>query len=323
MSVRLVWLDGHVVPECGAGIRWDHAGLLEGYGLFETIRVAGGRAFLAGCHAQRITDAAPRLGLEPWLHPRTLTRGIDRLVRESGLVEGVVRVYLLPSGTFPPSAGPVAMDRAALDPERRDGLQPTLLSKPCHGKSGDNPKLHMTWCPQEHDVCYVGTVSALLPMIPVAVGAMLAPDLRDPRGPLVGLKTLSRAAETLLLARARAQGAGEALWRNLAGRITEGTRSNLFLIEGRRLVTPPVSEGLLAGITRWFVLSVAKDAGLTPSVELVTVERLLAADEAFLTSTLRGVVPLKSLDADLIGGGAPGPGSETLRRLLARYTVPS
>ncbi len=150
---------------------------------------------------------------------------------------------------------------------------------------------------------------------------MLSPDLRDPNGPLVGLKTISYAAERLLLARARAQGADEALRRNLAGRIGEGTRSNLFLFEGDRLVTPPLSEGLLAGITRWFLIRIAPENGFTPAEEPVPVDRLLGADEAFLASTLRGVVPLVALDGKPIGAGEPGPRATRLREVLERHIV--
>jgi branched-chain amino acid aminotransferase len=150
---------------------------------------------------------------------------------------------------------------------------------------------------------------------------VLSPDRRDPRGPLVGIKTISYAGERLLLARARAAGADECLRRNLEGRVCEGTRSNVFLIEGDRLVTPPLTEGLLPGVTRWFLLTIARDAGLTPREEEVPVPRLLAADEAFLTSTLRGVVPLVAVDGRALGAGVPGPRAVRLALMLERHTT--
>lgn len=283
----LMWTDGQVVPDRDAGIRWDDPALREGFGLFETIRIAGGRAFLAGCHAQRITAASSRLGIEPWLHPRTITRGIDRLVLASGYREGVVRLYLLPSGISPAPGGRLEPGRA------------TSKAR------------------------YVAVISETLPEVPAFSHAVLAPDLRDSRGPLVGLKTLSRAAEILSLAQARRGGADEVLYRNLFGRITEGTRSNVFVIEGERLITPPLAEGLLAGVTRWFLMTLAKDVGLVPREEPLTVERLLKAEEAFLTSTLRGVVALLSLDAQPIGSGAEGARSKTLRRVLETHMTRS
>src|SRR4029450_1398208 len=96
------FVHGRMVSESALGLAWDHPGLRQGFGLFETIRVASGRAFLAGAHAQRITDSAPVLGIDAWVHSRSLTKGLDRLVAASGAREGALRIYLLPGS---PPAG--------------------------------------------------------------------------------------------------------------------------------------------------------------------------------------------------------------------------
>jgi len=287
------FLDGRMVPESALGLSWDHPGLRQGFGLFETIRIASGRAFLAGAHAQRLTDSAPVLGIDPWLHPRSLTKGLDRLVAVSAVRDGALRIYLLP-GTAP--AGEEATEGA--------------------GDSGGGGAARGSARAR-----YIGVISSLAAPRPRQARASLSPDRRDPRGLLVGVKTISYAAERLLLARARASGADECLRLNLEGRLCEGTRSNLFLIEGDRLVTPPMTEGLLPGITRWFILRIARDAGLVPDEEVVPVARLYGAEEAFLTSTLRGVVPLVALEGRPIGGGAPGPKSTRLAEILEKHTT--
>src|SRR5262245_4039119 len=96
MREPLILLDGRIVPASAHPIFWTEPGLRQGYGLFETIRVSRGRAFLAGLHCQRMTEGAAHLDIEPWLHPITLARAIDRLVAESGIDEGSIRVFMLP-----------------------------------------------------------------------------------------------------------------------------------------------------------------------------------------------------------------------------------
>lgn len=285
MTRRLALVDERIVPEEQATVFWNDPGFRRGYGVFETIRVASGRAFLAGCHIIRLTTTAPLLGIEPWMHPRTLARRVARLVEESGTVDGVVRVFLTP-GPSPSGEAPAV---------------PTsiLTSRDARAR-------------------YLATLSSI-ERGPVTARALLAPHLRDPRSPLAGIKTLSYAEEQLLLARARTRGFDETLRRNLDGRITEGTWSNVFVIEGRRLVTPPLSEGLLAGITRWFVLRTALENGFDPVEEPVPPERLLRAEEAFLTSTTRGVVPLVALEDAPIGSGLPGPQALRLARIVERH----
>ena len=292
MRRALALIDDRIVPEEQATIHWNDPGFRRGYGVFETIRVAGARPFLAGCHALRLHEGAPRLGIVPWLHPRTLVRRLERLVRETGTVDGVLRVFLTP--------GP--------SPEGEAPAVPASIA----------PGIPMTTGPRPTRARYLATITSREPA-PASARAMLAPHLRDARSPLVGVKTLSYAEEQLLLALARARGFDEALRRNLDGRLTEGTWSNLFVIEDSRLVTPPLSEGLLAGITRWFVLRTARDCGLEPREEPVPVERLMAAGEAFVTSTTRGIVPLVGVDGRPIGTGAPGERSVRLRRSLERH----
>jgi branched-subunit amino acid aminotransferase/4-amino-4-deoxychorismate lyase len=292
MTAQVAFVDGRIVSADDVNVSWDAPGFRQGFGLFETIRIAAGRAFLAGAHAQRMTDAAPRLGIQPWLHPRSLARGIDRLVERSGIDSGAVRVFLMP-GSPPPGE------------EALEGLGVAVSTE----------------VSLEGRARYLGALSDRVIEVPRSVAAILAPDLRDASGPLVGLKTISYAGERLLLALARQRGAQEALRRNLAGRVTEGTRANLFVVEGARLLTPPLSEGLLPGVTRWLLLRIARECGLDPVEEVVALDRLLAAEEAFLTSTLRGVVPLVSVEEQPIGSGEPGPVSIRLRSVVEKLTT--
>jgi branched-chain amino acid aminotransferase len=124
---------------------------------------------------------------------------------------------------------------------------------------------------------------------------------RNERSPAVGLKTTSYVENVLAVKAALEAGATEALMPNLAGRLCEGTGSNVFVGTGGRLVTPPLSSGCLGGITRALVLEVtdAVEADLPMSV-------LDDADEVFITSSTRDVHPVSRID-DRALPDAPGP----------------
>jgi branched-chain amino acid aminotransferase len=129
----------------------------------------------------------------------------------------------------------------------------------------------------------------------------VVPWPRNERGALNGLKTISYGDNAKALAYAHEHGGGEAIFGNLAGNLCEGTGSNVFLVRGGRLITPPLSSGALAGITRALVLEWYGGAE-----EDVPLEAIYEADEAFLTSTTRDVQPIRAVGGTVLPT-APGP----------------
>ena len=124
---------------------------------------------------------------------------------------------------------------------------------------------------------------------------------RNERGALSGLKTTSYGENVRALAVAHAAGASEAIFANTRDELCEGTGTNVFVVRGGRLITPPLSSGCLAGITRELVLE------LTDAVEDdLPFEALATADEAFLTSSTRDVQPIANVDGRPLAL-APGP----------------
>ena len=109
-----------------------------------------------------------------------------------------------------------------------------------------------------------------------------------------------------------AAGAHEALLLDANGRVIEGTTSNVFLVSGSEIVTPPEAAGILAGITRGLVISIAPSVGLTLREASFTADELAAADEAFLSSSLREILPIVRVDGRTVGSGAPGPATRAL-----------
>ena len=257
--VTTVWHNGDLVDEADVRLSpFDH-GLLTGDGVFETLKVTGGRVFAVRRHYERLLASATGLGLTAGVPPEDeLQRAMAEVVAANDVAEGRVRVTI----TGGPS--PLGSDRGH--------AEPTVLV----AATSMNP-----W-PPTSDVVVV-------------------PWPRNERGALAGLKTISYGENVVALAYAREQGAGEALFPNTIGNLCEGTGTNVFAVFDGRLVTPPLASGCLAGVTRALVLET------TDAVEEdIPLDALLAADEAFLTSTTRDIQPIRAIDGKVLPS-APGP----------------
>ncbi|MCH2430748.1 MAG: aminotransferase class IV [Acidimicrobiales bacterium] len=136
---------------------------------------------------------------------------------------------------------------------------------------------------------------------PEAVRVHLCEWTRNERGALTGLKTTSYAENVRALDAAHQRGASEALLANTAGQLCEGTGTNVFLVVDGELITPPISSGCLAGITRELVLELADvvERDVDP-------DEFAVASEAFLTSSTREVGAISAVD-DTVLPDAPGP----------------
>ncbi|MFI8878153.1 aminotransferase class IV [Streptomyces sp. NPDC055243] len=145
---------------------------------------------------------------------------------------------------------------------------------------------------------------------PDTTAVITVPWTRNERGALTGLKTTSYAENVVALARAREQGASEALFANTVGQLCEGTGSNVFVVLDGEIHTPPVASGCLAGITR--ALAVDWTNARETDLPLDVLDR---ADEVFLTSTLRDVQAVHRIDERELSG-APGPVTAKAMRIF-------
>lgn len=148
------------------------------------------------------------------------------------------------------------------------------------------------------------------PAAPASTGVVTSPWSRNERGALAGVKSTSYAENVRTLAYAAERGAGEAVLLNTMGNVCEGTGSNLFCVFGSDVVTPPLTAGLLAGITRELLLEWCSvtEADLTPA-------EAMQADEVFLTSSLRDVQAVHQWDDRVLA--APGPVTKELSGVFA------
>jgi branched-chain amino acid aminotransferase len=171
--------------------------------------------------------------------------------------------------------------------------------------------------PQPTVVISVGPMPAF-PASTYADGlsAHVASGRRNEYAMTAGLKTLAYIDAVAGVLEARRAGADEALFLDTEGHCSEASASNLFIATGTELVTPPLSCGVLPGITRETVLELAQAEGVAVAERVIGLPEVRAAKEAFLTSSLRGIAPLVRVGGKPIGRATPG---ELTRRLTAAY----
>jgi len=153
------------------------------------------------------------------------------------------------------------------------------------------------------------------------MSALVTSMRRNETSFLSGVKSLNNLDNVLAREEARRQGAGEAILLNTRGFVAEGSASNVFLVLDGRLVTPNLSSGCLAGISRQVVLELAAEFGLEVIETDVELSAFAAASEAFLTGSVMEVMPLTRLDDRPVGSGRPGPVTGRLQRLYQEMVL--
>src|SRR3954469_1458458 len=212
-----------------------------------------------------------------------LTRHLDRLaVSAAGLGLPEPDLDAIRQGTLDVLAAAPAWDLARIRITFTSGVGPLGSDRGAHGATAVVAAAEQQPFPATGDVSVV-------------------PWPRNERGALSCLKTTSYGDNAKALAYAHDRGGAEAIFGNLADNLCEGTGSNVFLVQGGRLITPPLSSGCLAGITRALVLE-----WVGGSEEDVPLSAFTSADEAFLTSTTRDVQPIRAVDGTVFPA-APGP----------------
>jgi len=273
MTERWLCVGGQLVREREATVPAT-GGVLYGYGLFETMRACAGRVFRLAAHEARLREGARVLGLGMPFDMEALRGAIDAVLARNGLagVDAAVRLTL--EGDPPPADGD-----APFSPARWIVSARALTEYP--------------------ESLYDRGASAVVSHV-----------RRNETSPLSRLKTLNYLDNLLARGAARAAGADEAILLNTRGAVAEGAASNVFIVRGRELLTPPIDAGALPGIARATVLDLAPD----PRESTLTLDDFRTADEAFLTNSLMEVLPLVRLNGAPIAGGRPGPVARLLRQ---------
>lgn len=272
-----IWLDGQLLPADAPHLSAFDRGFQLGDGVFETLRARSGRAIELPEHVARLRRSAVVLAipLSDDLEARLAT-GIAELVAAEGLdgPDGDASVRITVSrgvffgrGLLPPAEHPVATIVIQAWP-----VPPAPAGHLEHG-------LHL--------------VSSSV--------------RRDPESPLSALKTTSRADYVYARIEARNAGADDALFLTTDGFVSEATSANIFVVRGDELATPSLACAILPGTTRDWILRWAEGVGLRPEEGFLTTRHLHDADEAFISSSVAGILPVTRFDGEPIGEGRPGP----------------
>jgi len=136
----------------------------------------------------------------------------------------------------------------------------------------------------------------------------------------VGAKVANYLVSVLAMRDARRVGAVEALIVDGNGCVVEGATSNVFAVVDGQLVTPPEDAGILLGITRATLLDVARSEGMAPVLRPLPLEELMAAQEVFISSSIRELLPVVRIDESPIGSGEPGPVAHRLLQAFRKKT---
>lgn len=278
MSGLQAWTPEGLVPVEDARVSVFDRGLRGGEGVFETMRAYGTHVFRLQAHLNRARYGAEVIGFD--------------LPEEDTLVDAVQRTVAV---NHPVLAADAAV-RLIVTPG------PIEPSSPFPGRSVGVPTVVVTCQPLAIDpAIYTRGISVV--------------TVEGDR-PLPSVKSLSYAAAAVARRHAHARGADDALLLDRLGHVLEASSANLFAAFDGDLVTPPLDGGLLAGVTRATVMEVARGDGLTVREEQLSVADLLGADEAFVTASTRGLVPLVEVNGKKLGGGTPG---QLSARLTRRY----
>ena len=256
----IVYLNGQFVPEAEAKVSVFDRSFLYGDGLFETVRIYAGRPFLWPQHLARLREGAKFLGIRIPLSDAGFTDAATSLIGRNAMHGSLLRITL--------SRG-----------VGRRGYSP---------KGADDPVLVMTLHPATDND----------PADPVC-WTLATASFRVPAGDrLATFKTANKLAQVLARAEAEERGADEALLLNTDGRFAEAASSNLFWIEDGVVCTTPLAEGLLAGVTRAFVVDLARRLGLPTAERSCGLGQLQQAEGVFLTTSSLEIVPATRLDGE-------------------------
>jgi branched-chain amino acid aminotransferase len=281
----IAYVDGEWTPAADARVSVLDHGLLYGDGIFEGIRVYGGRPFLLEEHLDRLEASARAIVLELPTERAVIAALCVEAAERAGLDDGYLRLVVT-RGVGALGVSPHTCARASL----------ILIAAP------------LSLYPPER---YRDGVRLITSSLRRSASDALPPQV----------KSLNYLTSVLASIEARRQGADEAVLLNAQGLIAECTADNLFLVSRGRVLTPSVASGALAGITRNLVLQLLAQEGIEAVEAPLTPADAWTADELFLTGTGAEIVPVREIDGRPLP--AARPVTERVRAAFTAYVEAS
>jgi branched-chain amino acid aminotransferase len=287
----LVNINGNIVGRDQAMLSVFDRGFLYGDSVYETLRTYDQVPFMMDRHLDRLAASAQRIAI-PLPDPGHIAAEVRRSCRAAEPGEYFVRVVVTRGeGPVWPQGAPVGLDPATCQ----------------------NPNLVIYVLPFPEQIADLQKNGIAVSIVPIR---------RNPRVALdPSIKSCNQLNNILAVAAASRDHAFEAIMRNPEGYIAEGASSNVFIFRNGELWTPPLAAGILEGITREVILRTARENGVTVRESDFLPEDLAAAEECFVTSTIKEVMPVVECDGRPIGSGRPGPRTLQLQRQFRRWVA--
>jgi branched-chain amino acid aminotransferase len=279
-----VYINGKLYDKNDAKISvYDHC-LLYGDGVFEGIRVYGGKVFRLREHIDRLYDCAKSIWLEIPMSREQMIEAVQNTVRVNNKKDGYIRLVITRG------AGSLGLDpRKTTDPQVIIIVDDISLYPPEFYEHG----------------------------LEIITAATIRnhPNALNPR-----IKSCNYLNNILAKIEGIRAGCVEALMVNHKGEVAECTGDNVFLVKHGVLKTPPLDAGILEGITRNAVIELAREANIPVMETALLRHDVYIADECFLTGTAAEVIPVVKCDGRVIGHGKPGPVTRQLRERFHELT---
>ncbi len=281
----LVLVDGTLFGPEDAKVSVFDRGFLFGDSVFETVRTYGGRPFRLTEHLERLQRSAGRVFIELPVDLQTLATEVQAGLSAAKNDESYIRIVVTRG------SGPLGLDSEfSAAPTRVVIVAPLSPPPPEAYAEGIHVVTHRTQRNAE------GTEAA-------------------------GAKVGNYLVAVLAMRDARAQGASEALIVDASGNVTEGASSNVFAFLDGGWVTPPEDAGILPGITRRTILDVCTEASVPVRLSPLQLSELARAEEVFVCSSIREILPVVRVDHSDVGGGTPGPRTQRLLQLFRKKAM--
>lgn len=282
-----VSIDGEFVEPNAATVSVLDRGFLYGDSVFEVLRTYDGKPFGLSAHLERLARSGERIGIELSVSRDRIAGEVRELLDRAAIDDAYVRIIVTRG------IGPLTYDPSSARSPRRIVIVaplPEAFRIPPDGQRRD-----------------------------AGVAIELFPSGRTPSASsLAEAKASNYLANLLAVQEAKQRGADEAIFVGRAGEVLEGASSNIFRVVSGRIETPRVG-GILSGITRAAVLKLAAERYGEPSERLLFPSDLYSADEIFITSSIREVVPVVRIDGKVVGRGNAGPVTLELRAAFRDY----